>query len=201
MLRAILFAAMIALPALAGAQTTAVKVDTAIVSRALAYLNGARTITAKFIQRDMRGNQWAGRLWVDRPGRLRFQYDPPESDVIWSDQNLVKHFDAELETLTHVPRNLTPAWFLLDDPVRITQDVQVLATAETPDRYFITAAQNGVLAEGRVTLAFSKAPETLIGWTVTDGSGAVTHLDLYDLKVGGPIDRKLFQFNPPIPQQ
>ena len=186
---------------LAAAQSAKNQIDQTVVNRALTYLNGARTMEARFIQRDPRGGRWSGKLWLRRPGRLRFQYDPPENDVIWSTGGLVNHFDAELETVTHVPRHLTPAWFLLDDQVRINEDVTLLAALYSGDRYFVTAAQDGALAQGRVTLAFSTSPERLIGWTVTSEDGSITQVDLVDLVVGAPIDKDVFDYTPPIPDQ
>lgn len=175
-----------------------VLVDPVLVERALAYLNGVRTLQARFVQRDQAGGQWTGRLWLARPGRVRFQYDPPEGDVIWSSGGLVKHYDARLDALTHLPPSETPAWFLLDDQVRVGGDVKVLATALVGQRYFLTASQNTMIAEGRVTLAFRASPEQILGWTVTDDAGAVTQVDLIDVVVGGDIPDEIFEYQPPV---
>ncbi len=208
-MRALFFAVLAMLPLAAGAQGVSAadrgqadrgQVDQAVVDRALAYLNAARVINARFIQRDQHGGRWTGQMWVARPGQLRFQYDPPENDVIWSNGFIIKHFDAELETVTQVPRDMTPAWFLLDEHVRIKEDVQVLATAEQGGRYFVTATQTGVLNDGRVTLAFETSPARLLGWAATDGDGEVIQVDLVDLKVGGVIPDEVFKYQPPIPE-
>jgi outer membrane lipoprotein-sorting protein len=204
-LRALMFALALTFPLLASvpafAQPPVGSVDQAIVDRALTHLNSVRSFKARFIQRDQKGGKWTGQMWMERPNRLRFQYDPPESDVIWSDQGLVKHYDAELDAVTHVPRYLTPAWFLLDDPVRITKDVTLLATSQDSERYFIAAAQEGILSEGHVTLAFSMEPERLIGWTVTDSEGSVTQVDLFELDVAAPMPKRIFRFEPPESSQ
>ena len=173
-------------------------VDRAVVDRALAYLNDARTMTADFVQRDQAGGYWTGRMWIARPGRLRFQYDPPENDVIWSSGGLIKHFDAELETLSQAPPSMTPAWFLLDDKVRITEDVQLLATAERDGRFFVTAAQTDRVADGRVTLAFEENPARLLGWTTVSAGGAYSQVDLIDLKTGVDIPEDVFQYDAPV---
>lgn len=174
------------------------KVDPVVVDRALAYLNGVRTLSASFVQRDQAGGRWSGAMWMERPGRLRFQYDPPENDVIWSSGGFVKHYDAELDAVTHVPRGMTPAWFLLDDQVRISDDVEVLATADIGGRYFITARQSGTFSDSRVTLAFQKSPDRLLGWTVTDESGAISQVDLQDLITGVEMPDDIFQYQPPV---
>ena len=186
---------------LAGATTAAAqpsgKVDPALVDRALAYLNGVRTLQARFVQRDQSGGRWTGSLWMARPGRLRFQYDPPVNDVIWADGGLVKHYDAALEALTHLPPSETPAWFLLDDQVRLKDDVRVLETSFQGDRYYLTAAQANIIGDARVTLAFAAEPDRILGWQVTDDTGAVTTLELIDMTTGGPLPRGIFKYWPP----
>ncbi len=198
-----LIAAILALPLFALASGAvaqdrqAGQIDQAVVDRAVNYLNSIRTLQARFIQRDLEGHKWTGEMWMERPGRIRFQYDPPEGDVIWSDDNLVKHYDAELETMTHVPQSATPAWFLLDDPVRVTGDVEILAAEATAERYFVAAAKTDALSSGHVTLAFQKSPDRLLGWSVTEGDGTVTQVDLLDAKFDLPIDHNLFRYEPP----
>ena len=174
------------------------KVDPAVVDRAIAYLNGLRSLEARFVQRDQTGAQWTGKFWLMRPGRIRFEYDAPEGDVIWSGGGLVKHFDARLETVTHMPRSATPAWFLLDDKVEVGDDVEILATVVQDGRYFVTAAQKDDLIGGRITLAFQAAPERILGWAILDDSGSVTQVELVDLKIGGEIPSSTFEFDPPI---
>ncbi len=186
-------------PAAASAQEVKV-LDQAVVDRAVAYLNGARSMSARFVQRDQHGGYWTGNLWMHRPGRLRFEYDPPEKDVIWADNGgIVQHFDAELETVTHMPRHLTAAWFLLDDEVAIDDDdVTLMAAVQSGDRYFVTASQKNLLTEGRVTLAFAAKPDRLLGWTVTDADGAVTQVELVDLAVNVDLDLDIFNYSPPV---
>jgi|GEM_PF-1299978 len=187
-------------PVSVGRQGDGAIVDQAIVDRALAFLNGARSMKSRFVQRDLSGGYWTGAMWVSRPGRLRFQYDPPENDVIWSTGGLINHFDAELETVSHAPRSATPAWFLLDDKVRISDDVEVLATAVQQDRFFVTAARKENVDDGRVTLAFQADPDRLLGWTTTGGDGQISQVDLIELRVGGELDDDIFDFRPPIPE-
>lgn len=193
----LLSAMALAAPAAASAQSDVGPIDQAVVDRALDYLNRTRSMTARFVQWRSDGGRWTGRLWMERPGRLRFQYDPPENDVIWTNGGLVKHYDADLESLTHLPRRSTPAWFLLDDQVRVKEDVTLLATEDRGDRYYVAAAQSGILTEGRVTLAFRSNPEAIIGWSVTTGDGEVTQVDLLDLVTGQDVPDDVFEYEPP----
>ena len=193
-----LMAAMPAFAQQSQAVMTKAVLDQALVDRIIAYLNSVRTLEARFVQQNSDGGQATGKMWVSRPGRIRFEYDAPLSDVIWSDNNLVKHFDADLESITHMPAHFTPAWFLLDDQVSIKKDVEILATAEIEDKAYLTASQENVLTAGRVTLAFDREPMRILGWNVVDGSGTVTQVNLISPLIGGPIDKKVFRYQPPI---
>ena len=193
-----LTAAMPAFAQQSQAGMTQAVVDQALVDKIIAYLNSVRTLEARFVQQNSDGGQATGKMWVSRPGRIRFEYDAPLSDVIWSDNNLVKHFDADLESITHVPAHLTPAWFLLDDQVSIKKDVEILATAEIEGKAYLTASQENALTAGRVTLAFEREPMRILGWNVVDGSGTVTQVNLISPLTGAPIDKKVFRYQPPI---
>lgn len=174
------------------------KVDQRLVDQAVAYLNGMRSVAARFVQRDQTGAQWTGSFWLARPGRIRFEYDPPEGDVIWSGGGLVKHFDARLETVTHLPRSATPAWFLLDDEVTLDDGVEVLSTVAQDGRYFVTAARAGDISGGRITLAFQAEPERILGWAILDDAGSVTQVDLVDLNSNADIPAETFEYDPPV---
>lgn len=192
------FAPAMAQPA--ASNTSRGEVDPALVDQIVAYLNSVRTLEARFIQRNNDGGQITGKMWVRRPGRIRFEYDAPLGDVIWSNKGPIMHFDKDLEAVTHVPVQLTPAWFLLDDQVKIRKDVNILATAAVNGRVFLTASQDGALTEGRVTLAFEQEPMQIIGWNVVDGSGQITQVDLRETVIGAPIDKQVFRYEPPIEQ-
>jgi outer membrane lipoprotein-sorting protein len=201
MLLATILALTVSMPALAQQSQlgmTQTVVDQALVDRIIVYLNSFRTLEARFVQQNSDGEQATGKMWISRPGRIRFEYDPPLSDVIWSDNNLVKHFDADLESVTHVPSHLTPAWFLLDDQVSIKKDVEILATAEFEGKAYLTASQQNALTSGRVTLAFEREPMRILGWNVVDGSGTVTLINLISPLTGAPNDKKLFRYQPPL---
>ena len=175
--------------------------ETAVTERALKTLNSIRTLYAEFKQYDQDGNRWSGKMWLERPGKLRFEYDPPEKDVIWSTGLFVNLYDAELEAVTQIPTGLAPAWFLLEDPVELDKDVEILAEGSAGKTYFITAAQNSLLTDAKVTIIFELgAPDQILGWTVAEDGGKTMHVNLIDPVIGSPINEDIFQYQPPTPK-
>jgi outer membrane lipoprotein-sorting protein len=135
--------------------------DTAVTERALTTLNSIRTLYAEFKQYDQDGNRWSGKMWLERPGKLRFEYDPPELD----------------------------------------KDVEILAEGSAGKTYFITAAQNSLLTDAKVTIIFELgAPDQILGWTVAEDGGKTMHVNLINPVIGSPINEDIFQYQPPTPK-
>src|SRR5208282_3338469 len=99
--------------------------DTLELQRIAAYLNGIRTMTADFRQVANNGAVSTGKLWVARPGRMRFEYVPPNPITLLADSTNVYYWDKELNQVSKYELRSTPAWFLLRDPISFGVDVIV----------------------------------------------------------------------------
>src|SRR5439155_16556616 len=82
-----------------------------------AYLNGIHTMTARFRQHSSDGGAASGSLWLARPGRMRFEYDPPSPILLIADRFYVYYVDKQLAEMSKVGLKSTPAWFLLREPI------------------------------------------------------------------------------------
>src|SRR6516225_4878210 len=83
--------------------------------RITAYLSGISTMTARFRQSSA-GGTVTGSLWMARPGRMRFEYDPPSPVLLIADRFYVYYVDKQLAQMSKVGLKSTPAWFLLREP-------------------------------------------------------------------------------------
>src|SRR5436309_10980998 len=110
-----LFAVALLLPTLALAAAPApaplTPQDTLELQRIAAYLNGIRTMTARFQQVANNGGLSTGHLWVARPGRMRFEYDPPALLTLIADSVSVYYWDKQLNQTSKYELRQTPAWF------------------------------------------------------------------------------------------
>jgi outer membrane lipoprotein-sorting protein len=186
------FAAAVAHAAPVPAQLT--QQDTLELQRIAAYLNNIRTMTARFQQTANNGGVSTGHLWVARPGRMRFEYDPPTPITLLADSASVYYWDKQLNQTSKYELRQTPAWFFLRDPISFGADVVVTRFEHLGGIVRVTVVESGQPDAGSLTLDLSENPLTLRQWTVIDQQGKRTVVSLSDLQYGMALDPKLFQY-------
>lgn len=190
-----LAAAPFAGPAFAQAPLAAA--DKALVDRAVAYLESLDEAKARFIQTDARGRATTGALFLKRPGKARFAYDPPSGLLVVSDGGVVAVQDKRLNTYDRYPLSATPLSLFLARTIRLDRGVTVSRVARLADGFSITARDGQRKTAGEITLTFRDGPLTLAGWTVTDAQGRATRVQLADLQRAPGLDRSLFVLKDP----
>jgi len=168
--------------------------DTLELQRIAAYLNGIRTMTARFRQIANNGAVSTGKLWVARPGRMRFEYDSPNPITLLADSNYVYYWDKELKQASKYELRSTPAWFLLRDPISFGGDVVVTSVQHAGAAIGVTVVESAQSDAGSLTLVFTENPLTLRQWIVVDQQGKTTTVTLSDLQFGMALDPMLFQY-------
>ncbi|HTV91055.1 MAG TPA: outer membrane lipoprotein carrier protein LolA [Stellaceae bacterium] len=168
--------------------------DTLELQRIAAYLNGIRTMTADFQQVANNGAVSTGRLWISRPGRMRFQYDPPDPIVLLADATSVYYWDKQLDQVSKYDLRQTPAWFFLRDPISFGPDVTVTQFEQVGNVVRVTIIETAQPDAGSLTLVFIENPLTLRQWIVVDQEGKTTAVSLSDLQFGMALDPRLFQY-------
>jgi outer membrane lipoprotein-sorting protein len=174
--------------------------DRADVQRVQQWLNGIKTMSARFTQYSDGGTA-EGIFYVQRPGHMRFEYDAPIPYMLLANGTWVIYYDKSVEQVTYLPISSTPAWFLLRDDVSLGGDVTITGFERGPGVLRVTLVQTKEPDSGRVTLTFSDKPLELKQWTLIDPQGKRTTVTLNDPKLGQPVDPKLFVFNDPRPLQ
>lgn len=170
---------------------------TAVLARVEAWLNALTTMKARFLQVSQNGQSAEGTAWISRPGRMRFDYDPPEPLLLVASGGQVMMYDRELRQPTTLPASSTPLGLLLRPQIRLSGDVTVTGVQRQGGFVGITLHRTGSEAEGRLTLVFSEQPLELRQWSVLDAQGRETRVTLYQPEFGGRIDTRLFDFNDP----
>ena len=192
--RSLLGAALTALPPSA---LRAQAIDRAVLQRVEAYLNALSTLRARFLQVAQNGASAQGTAWIWRPGRMRFDYDPPEPLLLVASGGQVMMFDRELRQPTTVPASSTPLGLLLRDPIRLSGDITVTATERRGGFLHVTLHRTNAAAEGRLTLTFEENPMQLRQWTVLDAQGRETRVTLYEIDTSVRPNARIFDFNDP----
>jgi outer membrane lipoprotein-sorting protein len=166
------------------------------VERLRVYLNGIVTMQTRFVQTDGNGGLARGTFWLHRPGRLRFEYDPPVPILVIARSDFLVHYDKELREANYLSQKDTPAWFLLADKVTWDDDFTVTDVKRIGPIIEVSATRRSAPDQGAVTLVFDYAPIKLLGWRLVDASGRSMQVRLQDQKLGIPIDSEVFQFRP-----
>ncbi len=171
--------------------------DAATLARVEAYLNALTTLRARFLQVAQNGASAQGTAWIWRPGRMRFDYDPPEPLLLVASGGQVMMYDRELRQPSTVPASSTPLGVLLRERIRLSGDITVVGMERRGGFLHVTLQRTDAPAEGRLTLTFQEDPMQLRQWTVVDAQGRETRVTLYEVDTTIRPDPKLFDFNDP----
>ena len=197
MLRRALLLSLLA-PGVAIAQTRPLSAqDGADIARVESYLNTLRTLKARFFQVAPNGATSGGTVWLERPGRMRFQYDPPAPYLLVAGYGALVFYDAQLKQTTNIPLGSTPLGILLQDNVRLSGSVTVSSVVRQPGQLQVTVFRTSSPGDGSITLIFADNPLVLRQWIVLDQQRQETRVTLVDPQLGGTFDSKLFQFVDP----
>ena len=174
--------------------------DMADLRRITAYLTGIRTMAGRFRQIASDGTTATGSLWMVRPGRMRFEYDPPSPILLIADQSYVYYVDKQLAQMSKVGLKSTPAWFLLRDP--ITFDNLVVTRFERGGSLLrVTVVAPAEPDNGSLTMVFGNEPLALRQWTIVDQQRRATTVSIYDAQFGIALDPELFVYRDPYGRQ
>jgi outer membrane lipoprotein-sorting protein len=201
MKRRTLFATLLLLatsPVLAEPHSTVLSdADLASLLHIQDYLNGLHTLKARFLQTAPNGQTSQGTAWLQRPGRMRFQYDPPSPLLLVAGHGLVVFNDSKLGQTTNIPMGQTPLGLLLRDTITLTGDVTVTNFVHEPGQFQVTVVKTASPGDGSLTLILNDAPLALVGWSVVDNQGQETRIRLSNIVLGDSFPDKLFTFIDP----
>lgn len=169
----------------------------AATEKAQAYLLALGNARARFLQTAPDGAESTGTFYLSRPGRLRFEYDPPTRDFVVADGFLIYFYDGQLGEQTNAPIGQTLADFLLRKDLRLSGDVQVTQVRRGGDLLQIALIQTADPQAGSLMLGFSEKPFSLKKWRVTDSQGLITEVELFNLETGIALAPGLFVYRDP----
>lgn len=168
--------------------------DKADIARIEKYLNGITTMKARFLQVASTGDIAQGTLTLARPGRMRFEYDPPSPTLVIADGTYLILVDKQLDTTTHVFLRNTPVGVLVDEDVKLAGAVTVTRMSRDPGVIRVTLVRTASPEDGTLTLVFSDDPLQLKQWIVVDSQGVETKVTLGEPEFGVSVNRAMFQY-------
>lgn len=179
-------------PAPAMRPATLTAQDRADIARIEAYLNALRTMRSRFLQVAPDGQVTEGNAWIQRPGRMRFEYDPPSPLLLVAGNGNGLFYDKSLKQVSYFPLSSTPLGILLSDNLKLAGEVTVAAVERLPGQIHVVLYRTASPGDGTLTLVFADGPLSLRQWMVTDPQQRETTVSLFNVSVGGTFDQKLF---------
>jgi outer membrane lipoprotein-sorting protein len=167
------------------------------VQKAETYLRALKTAQARFLMTAPDGSTALGTFFLSRPGKLRFEYDPPMKDFVVADGLFIYFYDADLGQQSNAPIGQTLANFLLRSNLRLSGDVKVTDYDETSDILNISLEEADDPSGGRLIMTFAKNPFSLKRWRVVDATGSITQVELFQLQEGVKLASSLFVYSNP----
>jgi len=168
--------------------------DKAQVARIEAYLNTINTMQARFLQIDAGGGVALGDVYMRRPGRMRFEYEPPAQILVVADGIWLVFRDNEINETTRLPLYSTPVSVLLQEDIQLSGDVTVTKVENDAKALRVTVVDTENPDEGSITLVFSDNPMKLRQWLVTDAQGNVTSISISNMQKNVTLRNELFTF-------
>lgn len=167
-----------------------------IIKRANAYLNRISTMVADFEQFGADGRRTTGRLYVQKPGRLRFEYDRPAVLEIIADGRSVAIRNRRTAKQDMYFIGQTPLKFLLQKTIDLARDVRVLDVETRDDEAMIHIEDSSTFGgTSRIRLFFANDDFTLKRWVVLDAQGFETEVRLTNLDLNTAPPARLFRIN------
>jgi outer membrane lipoprotein-sorting protein len=163
-----------------------------------AYLNKLQTAKAAFTQINDDGSISTGTLYIKRPGKVRFEYNPPESALVVAGANTVVIYDKKSnQPAESYPLSRTPLSIILAKQVDLARANMVTGHSYDGTATVVTAQDPENPQYGNIQLKFTDAPVELRQWIINDGNGSVTTVVLGDLQKGGTLSNSLFDTGSP----
>ncbi len=164
----------------------------AIIDRVARALTDTRTAQGRFTQVDPQGSPSAGVFYINRPGKVRFEYTSPEPIFIVSNGVSVSIEEPRRKSYDAVPLSSTPLNLFLRSNIDLKKDGSVSDVTTSNGSHFVTLVDKTGEAEGKMILQFRQSDFELLGWRQIDGTGAETRVQLADVKKNVTLKPTLF---------
>ena len=195
-MRSLILAFMLAFAATDAAQAASwTAAQSADLDRISAALNSIKTMRGGFTQIGPQGQVDQGKFYILKPGKIRFDYDPPNPTLVISDGIGIAVYNTKLNTANRYPLNGTPLNLLLSDHLNLKRSANVLDVEHSPGELIVKARANDRNATGNITIVFADPGLELRQWTIVDAQGLPTTVSLNNVQQGVDLPESAFKIN------
>ena len=189
-LAAVLAFSVFVAPALAAVQGK----DKKIVQAISKHFSGVPSMTGEFVQFGPNGEQTGGKFYLQRPGKIRFDYSKPSPILVKADGKTVGIHNRKLKTWDFYPLSKTPLRLLLADRIDVN-DKAIKSVKRENDLTTVVLGDKSVFGSSKITLMFDPSSFELRQWTITDDQGKDTSVMIFNVQQNVKLSKKLFRLN------
>ncbi len=166
--------------------------QTASIQEIGSYINGFTTLQGDFTQISPKGKMSKGIFYISKPGKMRFEYAPPNPFLIVADGTWLTVKNRKKEKGDQYPLSQTPLRLVLNQGVDLIRDTNILAYEEADGLATLTLEDRGDTLGGKLILVFDRNRQSLRQWIVVDSKGRQTTVSLENIVAGIDPDPQLF---------
>ena len=199
-LRAVVLTVGLAILPLFSAQAFAAKMQSmeitpdiqASVSKINAYFNSFKTLRGELVQTSPRGRTAKGVFFIAKPGKLRFEVEPPTPYIMASDGKWLTLTNKKMNKGDQFPLSKTPLRLLVSNQLDLLKEADVVSFAQDGGITTIALSDKKGSMPGQIVLVFDEAQDALQQWIIIDGKGQRTTVELANIEKDVKINPKLF---------
>lgn len=168
----------------------------ALAGKVSTYLSGVQNVSGNFVQVGPDGSRTTGDFYIQKPGKVRFEYDAPSPIAIVADGSSLVVRDRRLATQDIYPLSQTPLRFLLSDRIDLMRDTNLVGVSADDMYISVTIEEKQPLVgTSRLMLMIGAKDNQLKQWTVTDPQGYDTTVAVYNLDTSKKLDPGMFKID------
>ena len=159
------------------------------------YLNSVKSLEAHFVQNASNGNVAEGKIYIEKPNKIRMEYDAPTNVLIVGNGEYIVYNDKDLDQVSNIDYEDIPASLILGNDIKIDgKNIKVASFYKDAGTTIIGLDYKGKGDLGTITLTFNNSPFELRQWKIIDPQSVEITVSLYGSKVDAPMDASLFKF-------
>jgi len=191
-MRILIYATMLVLLAF---KVNAAEINNQKIKQIENYLNEVKTLKASFVQTASNGNIAEGLLYVEKPNKVRMEYNEPTNVLIVGNGDYIVYNDKDLEQITNIDYEDIPASLILANDIKIDgKQLKVSNYYEDAGSTVVTLRYPEKQEIAPITLTFTNKPFALRQWSIIDPQSVEVVVSLYNLETDVALEQSLFKF-------
>ncbi|MDD9908824.1 MAG: outer membrane lipoprotein carrier protein LolA [Ahrensia sp.] len=158
------------------------------------HFAGVPSMMGEFVQFGPNGEQSGGKFFLQRPGRIRFDYAKPSPIQVKADGRTVGIHNKKLDTWDFFPLSKTPLRLLLAERINVN-DEAIKSVKREADLTTVVLSDRSIFGSSKITLMFDPESFELRQWTITDDQGKDTSVMIFNVQTNVKLSQKLFRLN------